>query len=236
MADHRVISTGSGPVNVVFTDRSDGDFRPLPPSAGDELVDDDHPHLRAVAERRQAITPHPWTWLRQVHGGRAVQVTHPGEQAGTEADAALTTTAGSPLSVTTADCAPVVLIAEGGVAVVHAGWRGLVANIIATTVSQLRAVAGDPVATVLGPCINAGAYEFGDDDLALAVSALGPTVEGRTGCGSPALDVPAAVIAACERAGWPPPSEDAPCTSGDRWYSHRTRADEGRQATVAWIG
>ena len=42
----------------------------------------------------------------------------------------LTTTVGCPLVVTTADCAPVVLVAERGVAVAHAGWRGLVAGTI----------------------------------------------------------------------------------------------------------
>jgi copper oxidase (laccase) domain-containing protein len=236
MVERRVLKAGSRPVNVVFTERSDGDFRPLPPSAEHEPVGDDHPHLLAVAERRQAITSSPWTWLRQVHGGRAVPVAHPGQCSGIEADAAFTTASGVPLSVTTADCAPVVLVAEEGLAVVHAGWRGLMAGIIATTASALGAVAGEPVATVLGPCIKPGAYEFGNDDLALAVDAFGPTVRGMTEWGAPALDVPAAVAVACERAGWPPPDGDVPCTSGNRWFSHRTRADEGRQATVAWIG
>ncbi len=234
MSDHRKVPIATGVVNVVFTDRSDGDFRPLPADGGDHPRDD-HPHLIEVARRRQAISPKPWTWLRQVHGGRAVYVTHPGEFAGVAADAALTTAPGCVLSVATADCAPVVLIAEGGVAVVHAGWRGLAADIIAFSASQLRAVAGAPIAAILGPCINAEVYEFGPQDLALAVASLGPTVEARTGWGTPALDVPAAVVAACERAGWPPPAEPVPCTSDERWYSHRSRADEGRQAAVAWI-
>ncbi|MCP3988492.1 MAG: polyphenol oxidase family protein [Actinomycetia bacterium] len=228
--------TSAGVVNIVFTDRSDGDLRPLPAAVGDGHVDRDHPHLTEVAGRRQAITPEPWTWLRQIHGGRTVFVSHPGELAGVAADAAVTVTPGCPLSVTTADCAPVVLIAEGGVAVIHAGWRGLVADIVATSASQLRAVAGAPVAAILGPCINAAAYEFGAEALALAVAGLGPTVEARTGWGTPALDVPAAVAVACERAGWPPPTDPAPCTSDQRWYSHRTRADESRQAAVAWLG
>ena len=236
MAQHRTIEIEGGVVSVAFTDRADGDFRPLagdadPAAAPDETT----PAHQALEGRRRQVVDAPWTWLRQVHGGRSVYVTTPGDQAGAVADAALTTTPGCPLVVTTADCAPVVLVAEGGVAVAHAGWRGLVAGVIAGAASRLRAVAGGPITALVGPCIGPGAYEFGADDLAAAVDVFGATVRGETSWGTPALDVPAAVAVACEQAGWPLSEETPACTSGDRWYSHRTRVDGGRQATVAWL-
>lgn len=236
MAERTTITIPAGTVHVAFTGRDDGDFRPLAPGANPSAAPDpDHPHLRALAQRRQALVDAPWTWLRQVHGGRSVLVTRPGDQAGATADAAVTAVTGCPLAVTTADCAPVVLVAEAGVAVVHAGWRGLVAGVIASAGSQLRAVAGEPVVALLGPCIRPEAYEFGPDDLAQVVDGLGPEVRSQTAWGTPALDMPAAVASACQGAGWPQPAHNPACTSDSSWYSHRTRAEDGRQATVAWL-
>ena len=49
---------------------------------------------------------------------------------------------------------------------------------------------------LLGPCIEAGCYEFGAADLAAVVDVLGPEVAARTRHGAPALDLPAGVRAA----------------------------------------
>ncbi len=222
MARSESVATAIGAVKIVFTDRSDGDFAVASPAA-------------ALDQRRRSIIDHPWTWLRQVHGPEVVHVETPGQWAGTEADGALTSTPGCPIAIMTADCAPVVFVSEAGVAVVHAGWKGIVSGVISQAVTQLRSLHGEPVATLLGPCINPGAYEFGADDLRAATDLFGSDVEGRTAWDTPALDVPQAVAIACEKAGWPPPAIAVPCTSGDDWFSHRTRTDTGRQATVAWI-
>ena len=108
------------------------------------------------------------------------------------------------------------------------------AGIIERGAAMLREEAGQPVAAVLGPCIRPEAYRFGRAELDQVIARLGPTVESVTAAGDPALDVPAAVAVACARAGWPAP-EAAACTSDDRWFSHRTRADRSRQTAVAWI-
>jgi polyphenol oxidase len=212
----------SGLLRVVFTDRADGDFQ----------VDRPQDELETL---RTGWMPAPWTWLRQVHGAEVVTVHRPGEGAGTSADAAVTAIAGCPLAVTTADCAPVVLVAEAGFAVVHAGWRGLVAGVVANAAAVLAPLGGRPVTSLVGPCINPTVYEFGAEDLDEAVAALGPEVRSRTASGSPALDMPRAVDLACQRAGWPPPTASPDCTSGLRYFSHRTRADTGRQTAVAWL-
>ena len=222
MARRVCIPAGRHEVSIVFSERSDGDF----------MVDGPPAELAAC---RRELVDQPWTWLRQVHGAEIVVVAEAGQGAGREADGAVTATPGAPLAVTTADCAPVVLVATDAIGVVHAGWRGLVAGIIESAADRLRCYGGEPVSAVLGPCISPAAYEFGTDDLHLISDALGPTVQATTAWGTPALDMPAAVASACRLAGWPEPDGRPPCTSGDRWYSHRTRADTGRQATVAWI-
>ena len=223
MADRRCVELGSDlHVHARFTAVADGDFRVL----------DGEPGLE---QRRKSIAEQPWSWIKQVHGSDVLQVRAPGDHAGAEADGLFTTAIGCPIAVTTADCAPVLLIAERGVAVVHAGWRGLEAGIIERAGADLRAVAGEPVTAQLGPCISPDAYEFGRSELDLLVDRFGPSVESTTGTGALALDVPAAVGAACEAAGWPAP-DAPPCTSDRRWYSHRTRADHGRQTLVAWLG
>lgn len=212
-----------GTVQVRFTDRIDGDF-----AIGSDPS--------SLAANRRSVIDHPWTWLRQVHGSRVVEVARAGQWAGVEADGAATTAPLAPLAIMTADCAPVVLVAERGFAVVHAGWRGLVEGVVEEAAHKLAELgAARPRQTLVGPCINPGAYEFSEADLALAVDRFGPAVRGTTAWGTPALDVPAAVVAACSAAGWPGPVEPPACTSDDRWFSHRTRSDPGRQATVAWL-
>src|SRR5262245_42908994 len=109
----------TGRVSWVFTDRSDGDF-----AIGS--------HERRLGENRDRVAPHPWTWLDQVHGAGVVVVSEPGEYCGSKCDAAVTSVPGAVLAVQTADCAPVLMWADGPgpsagpvVAAAHAGWRGL---------------------------------------------------------------------------------------------------------------
>lgn len=179
----------------------------------------------------------PWTWLRQVHGDRVVTVDEPGEGAGEAADAAVTAATGAVLAVHTADCAPVALVADGGaVAVAHTGWRGLADGVIPAAVAQLRVVAGGPVRALVGPLIGPECYSFGAADLDRIADRLGAGVVGRTAEGDPALDLPAGVRAALDAAGVDEITFVGGCTAcGPGAFSHRARADEGRQAVLAWI-
>lgn len=179
----------------------------------------------------------PWTWLRQVHGPRVVTVDRPGAGAGEEADAAVTATSGAVLAVHTADCGPVALVAEGGaVAVAHAGWRGVAAGVLEDTVAAVRAAAGGPVHAVVGALIGPECYEFGAVDLDEVAGRLGDGVRAVTADGRPALDLPAAVAAALAAAGVDEVGFVGGCTAcSDRHYSHRARAEVGRQALLAWI-
>jgi YfiH family protein len=171
-----------------------------------------------------------------VHGDGVVVVTRPGEHAGAEADAAVTATPGCALVVRTADCAPVVLAGRRTVALLHLGWRGLLADLVARTVETMAGLGDPPERAELGPCIRPGCYEFAGPELDEVVARFGPAVRSTTTAGTPALDLPATVRAALVEAGVARLEDRSGCTACDtRWYSHRARRETGRFATVAWI-
>jgi len=69
------------------------------------------------------------------------------------------------LCVRVADCAPVLLTDEAGrvVAAVHAGWRGVIANVVAAAVREMRALGAGPIMAVVGPCIGHERFEVGPE-------------------------------------------------------------------------
>lgn len=220
-----------GPAEVRFTGRADGDLG----SAAERGADGPSAQCQ---QRRDAITAHPWTWLRQVHGAEVVVVRAPGEHAGAEADAAVTDISHAALAVLTADCAPVAFASDAGViGVAHAGWRGLVAGVVEACASAMRELGAGRIEAALGPCVHPECYEFGAAELDRVAERFGPAVRSTTTDGAPALDVPAAVAAACAAAEvelvWASPVCTACDAAGS--YSHRARQDEERQAVVAWL-
>lgn len=163
-------------------------------------------------------------------------VDHPGGSSGQEADALVTATAGCTLMVRTADCAPVVLVGDHAVGVVHAGWQGLLAGVVGEAVAALQSLDPGPLVAHLGPCIRPGCYEFTGPQRDEMAQRFGPALAARTTWGTPALDLPAGVRAALAEAGVTAVHDDAPCTACDtRWFSHRARGEAGRFATVAWL-
>jgi YfiH family protein len=209
---------------LVFGDRSTGDFR------GDA-------DPAALAARRAAVCPYPWTWLDQVHGDEVVVVRHPGEHAGATADASVTAVAGAALSIQTADCAPVLLWSDAGViGAAHAGWRGLYAGVVENVVAQMRELGATDVHARVGPTIGPAAYEFGADELTRMALRFGPEVVASSAGGRPALDLVAAIrsvfgVVDVELVG-PAPA----CTAtDDRYHSWRARRDSGRQCSVIWL-
>jgi len=220
---------GPGRARYRFTGRAEGD-----------LAVDVEPG--ALAARRRTVVgtdvrDAPWTWLAQVHGRGVVTVTEPGQWAGARADAAVTAVPGSPLVVHTADCAPVVLLADGVVGVAHAGWRGLVAGVISATAAAMRDIGAGSLRAVLGPCIRSPCYPFGAEDLARVSELLGREVEASTALGAPALDLAAGVRTALARAGVDHVDDSGACTACEpgRYFSYRARAEAQRQAAVVWL-
>lgn len=218
---YRRLPAGAGTaVEICITDRHDGDFRVDGPA--DEL-----------AERRGHVFDGEWTWLRQVHGADVAVVTTRGEHAGTDGDAIATGLLDTPLCVQTADCVPIVVVGEGAVAVIHAGWRGLVAGVVAEGVDAVRAIGPGTLQAVIGPCIRPGSYEFGAAELEQVEAAVGGPCRGTTDAGTLALDMATATTHALLQAGVDLIDDLGFDTTDDRFFSHRVRGDVGRQITAA---
>ena len=230
---------------ILFSDRTGGVSAPPFDTANAGYGRGDDP--AAVAENRRRIgaslggaaaDPEAWTCLHQVHGAGvhvAVGPQPPGRLP--QADASVSAEAGAVLSILTADCAPVALVAPGVVGAVHAGWRGLAAGVVEAAVTRVTERAGRPPAAVLGPCIHPCCYEFSPGDLALVSGRLGPGVEGRTAAGNLALDVPAAVRLALHGAGVEEITDLGVCTAcSSRHFSHRRDGRTGLQAMLVWAG
>ncbi|WP_026912209.1 polyphenol oxidase family protein [Patulibacter minatonensis] len=175
---------------------------------------------------------------RQVHGTDVLVVAGdvdlPGADLGSvrEADGVATALHRTPCVVLCADCLPVALVADGAVATVHAGWRGLVAGVLEEGLRALRAAGGrGAVTAVVGPGAGPCCYEVGDEVHA-ALAPLGPTVRaGRN------ADLAEAARIRLLAAGTDRVVVAGICTicAPGRFFSHRRDAgDTGRQAGMTW--
>ena len=123
---------------------------------------EDNPN--SVIENRARITkllPKSAYWLSQVHSNKVVVVdANSDTELLVEADALYTREINTPLSIMTADCLPVFICSERGdeVAVVHAGWRGLLNGVIENT---LKCFKQTNLIAHLGPAIGPTAFEVG---------------------------------------------------------------------------
>lgn len=101
-------------------------------------------------------------WLQQVHGDAVYPSTgHCGDPP--QADAAVTSLSGVACGVMTADCLPVLFAAKDGniIAAAHAGWRGLHAGILESTLDKFAQPQG--IQVWLGPAIGPSAFEVGEE-------------------------------------------------------------------------
>jgi len=108
--------------------------------------------------------------VRQVHGNQVVVLDErrdSGEEV-PEADAIVTAMPGLAVGILTADCVPLLVHdpARGLVAAIHAGWRGLLAGVIETTLAAMAGIFGSRNADLLvamGPHIGPCCYEVRKD-------------------------------------------------------------------------
>jgi YfiH family protein len=83
-------------------------------------------------------------------------------------DALLTTEPWTALTVRTADCLPIALFGGGAVAMVHAGWRGLAADVLGTAVGRMRVefgVLAEAVKAAVGVGVGPCHYRVGEEVL-----------------------------------------------------------------------
>ncbi len=165
-----------------------------------------------------------------------------GDSDGPEADAAVTSTAGTVLAILTADCLPVVLAARDGseVAAAHAGWRGLADSVLEATLAAMTTPAHFVVAW-LGPAAGPDAYEIGQDVFDAFVSpdpraaaAFVPTRPGHWRVDLYAL-ARLRLVDAGIRAGNIHGGNSCTISDPRRFFSHRRDQRSGRMATLAWI-
>ncbi len=140
-----------------FSTRGAGDFALLrdPVALGERLAG-----LAAAV----GFDPSRLYQTRQVHGREVVVAEGDAARfAEREADGIVAEPAsGAAAGVRVADCVPILLgdTSSGRVAAVHAGWRGVVAEIAAVAMTHMSSSA---VVAAIGPCIGACCFEVGED-------------------------------------------------------------------------
>ncbi|MDH3253596.1 MAG: polyphenol oxidase family protein [Acidobacteriota bacterium] len=193
------------------------------------------PSDREQALLEEGISAVELATLRQVHSSRVLPAS-PGLCG--EGDALWTTRRKLALSVTTADCVPLVVADQKRLAVIHAGWRGIVAGVVPATLAALGSSEG--LAAWIGPAIGACCYEVGEDIAAALVSATSPSVTvavsvpGRR----PHVDLCRAVDVQLRRAGVSEVHTLGHCTrcrKEELWSYRRSGAAAGRNLTLAWL-
>jgi polyphenol oxidase len=247
MSGPEVVRWRSAPagVSVVFTTRrggvSGGRFASLNLGA----LTDDAPV--AVAEnRRRAVAaaggdPAQATMAWQVAGADIREVTaepspgaflEPGREAFPKSDGLVTGQPGRPLVLLAADCLPIAIARADGsrLAVLHAGWQGLLAGIVEAGAGAV----GGPAMAAVGPGAGPCCYDVRDD--------VGGPLRARFGDDA-VRDGRADLWLCAERAlaaaGVTDVEVVGECTicNPDRYFSHRReRSRTGRQGVVGVLG
>jgi YfiH family protein len=202
-----------------------------------------------VTANRQLLNrfvPSEPIWLDQVHGTKVVLA----EQASCvpQADACIARTPNAVCTVMTADCLPVLLCDREGTVVgaAHAGWRGLLAGVIESTI-QSMAVEPTCLMAWLGPAIGPQVFEVGEEVRAgfvaedAASSSTFILVEAPIQVDSQAKKYLANLYQLArlrlERVGVKYIYGGNFCTYTDaeRFYSYRRDGETGRMASMIWL-
>jgi polyphenol oxidase len=146
-----------------------------------------------------------------------------------EADGHAIAATGLAAMVLTADCIPVALGAQGVVAALHAGWRGLAGGVLQEGVRAVRELGGSgAIVAVVGPCAGPCCYEVGEE---VHAAFAGAHRDGRL------IDLRAIAHERLLEAGVAEVLDAEACTICDeRFFSYRREgARAGRQAGLAWL-
>jgi polyphenol oxidase len=199
-------------------------------------TDDDRGHVERNRARLREQLGVPFAFGRQVHGNEVARTSEPSAERSTpeEADGQATTTAGIGVMVLTADCLPIAVAADGAVAMLHAGWRGLAGGIVEEGVRAIRELGGQgPLVAAIGPGAGPCCYEVGEEVHREFRRHGEAARRGRN------LDLKAIARLELERAGADRALDVELCTicsASSMFYSHRReRGITGRQAGVAWL-
>jgi len=238
-----VIRWDRGPYAVAFTTRvggvSGGVFESLNLGA---LTDDDP--LNVVENRRLACeavgadaATATMAWQHHSAEVRLAEprgVVTPGTQFD-RCDGLWSDEPGQAMMLVTADCLPIALARANGskpaLSVIHAGWRGLLAGIVA---EGAKTLGGGRLTAAIGPGIGPCCYEVGQEVRGPFRAAFGDDVvtDGR-------LDLWSAAEQALRAAGCDEVERTDLCTycHPELFFSHRRdRGRTGRQGVIGYVG
>ena len=122
---------------------------------------------RRMAEQ-MGVEPDNFISVHQVHSPDAVVATGPWpDETRPRADAIVTRTEGIAISVTAADCGPI-LFADAGARVIgaaHAGWKGALTGVVESTIEAMEKLGADRggIVAAIGPLIRQHSYEVGGE-------------------------------------------------------------------------
>lgn len=201
-----------------------------------------------VQQNRQRLAqvlalPQSPIWLDQVHGQQVVNAAewgHAEHNPRPEADGAYSTQAGAVCVVMTADCLPLLICNRRGdrVAAVHAGWRGLAAGVIESTLRALQQPAAE-LLVWLGPAIGPGAFEVGEEVRQAFVAEDAETASAfqQNRPGHYLADIYALARRRLQAFGVEAIYGGGYCTfnDADHFYSYRRDGTTGRQASLIWF-
>ncbi len=190
---------------------------------------------RALLRQQLALPAEP-AWLQQVHSDRVVAAS---DTAGVEADASWSDRHDRVCVVMTADCLPLLFCNQQGdrVAACHAGWRGLHAGIIQSTLACFD----DPedIMVWLGPAIGPDSFEVGEDVFTAFVEQHADNAQAFTRRDEQhwLCDIYALARGVLARQGVKQVYGGGLCTLQDahRFYSYRRDSDTGRLASLIWL-
>ncbi len=238
----RWLEADLGGARAAFSTRAGGVSEPPFDSLNLGLLTDDADE--AVAENRGrlaaalGLASERVVFARQVHGTDLIEGADPSRGSFrslgdrkeprdvVEADGHVVREPGLAPLVFVADCLPVALYGPGGVAMVHAGWRGLAGGILAAGAEAVGATRA-----AIGPGIGPCCYEVGEEVLG-AFDSLAGVADGRM------LDLPEVARRQLAQAGLVRVESADLCTScePELLFSHRRdHGRTGRQAGLAWI-
>jgi YfiH family protein len=162
VGDHLAIALDGG--TALFTTRrggvSEGPFASLNLGL---WTDDDGDLVRENRARVERLGGGRLAQVHQVHGTAVIEARPGNGGPPPDADGQVTAQRGVAPMALAADCLPVALIAPEGVAMLHAGWRGLAAGILAAGADTLRGLGASRIAAAIGPGIGPCCYEVGEE-------------------------------------------------------------------------
>lgn len=210
--------------------------------------------VHGFGTKESSVPVEAWQ-AKQIHSDQIIELSGQSipESGSVEGDAIVTALQAQPIAIRTADCVPILMVAPDVpyIAAVHAGWRGMAAQIINKVIAALvneKGAKPEELRVAIGPCISAQRYEVDDEVAKMFVGAplAAPLIDGAsqgsplqsTGNGKYLLDLAQANRHCLLEDGVRPEHIDVIdlCTyeREDLFYSYR-RDGDGTGRNISWI-